>query len=118
MSQKIKYDHRANVRRKLAVGASQVADSVILISEMPVYLVEGSDANNDALCVLPGTLVAELTVDGQNNVGAAAVAIGDKLYKDGTEINVDSINGVLIGYALETVNSGATTAIDVLLFVN
>lgn len=116
MAKNIKYDRSAYIRLELTVGASQVKDSVILISQMPVYLLEDSDASNKATCVLPGSLVAELAVTGANSGGNSAVAIGDRLYKDGTEINKDATNGTLCGYALATVGSGLTATIQVLLF--
>lgn len=117
MAKNIKYDRGSNVRLDMTVGASQVKDSVILIgTQMPVYLLEDSDSANKAPCILPGTLVAELAVTGADGSGNAAVAIGNRLYKDGTEINRDVTNGVLIGYALGAVTSGATATIPVLLF--
>lgn len=116
MAKNVKYDRGGNIRLDMTVGASQVKDSVILISQMPVYLLEASDANNKAPCILPGTLVAELAVTGANAGGNSAVAIGDRLYKDGTEVNKDSTNGTLVGYALATVGSGATATIQVLMF--
>ena len=56
------------------------------------------------------------TVDGQDNVGAAAVAFGDYLYWDaaGNQLNVDSVNGERFGIALGTVASGGTTEIPVM----
>lgn len=117
MAIKIKYDRGSNLRLDLTVGASQVKDSVILIgTQMPVYLLEDSDASNKAPCILPGSFVAELAVTGADGAGDSAVAIGNKLYKDGTEINKDVTNGTFIGYALATVTSGATATIQVLLF--
>lgn len=116
MATAIKYDRGANVRLDMTVGASQVKDSVILISQMPVYLLEASDSANKAPCILPGTLIAELAVTGADGSGNSAVAVGDRLYKDSTQINKDVTNGTLVGYALATVTSGATATIQVLLF--
>lgn len=106
----------ANVKRQLTVGASQVAGDVILISEMPVYLLEASDSNNKAVCHILGcSLVINADVTGADGVGNTAIALGDALYKDGTEINADATNGTKIGYALAAVSSGATTEIEVAL---
>ncbi len=116
MATNVKYDRGSNVRLDMAVGASQTKGSVILISQMPVFLLEASDASNKAPCILPGSLVAELAVTGADGAGNSAVAIGDRLYKDGTQINKDVTNGTLVGYALATVTSGATATIQVLLF--
>lgn len=57
--------------------------------------------------------VFELSVTGADSAGNAAVAAGDIVYVDGTEVNVDATNGTRFGYALAAVASGATTAIDV-----
>lgn len=111
-------DSRAYVRRKITVGSSKTAGSVEIISEMPVYLEEDSDSNNQATCILPGCMIVELAVKGENAGGNNAVALGDKIYKDSTVYNKDASNGVLFGYALEAVSSGATTTIEVLAFVN
>ncbi|GIK63861.1 MAG: hypothetical protein BroJett018_16550 [Chloroflexota bacterium] len=116
MATNVKYDRGSNVRLELTVGASQTKGSVILISQMPVFLLEASDSANKAPCILPGSFVAELAVTGANAGGNSAVAVGDRLYKDGTEINKDATNGVSIGYALATVGSGATATIQVLMF--
>ncbi|MBZ0315091.1 MAG: hypothetical protein K8L91_01640 [Anaerolineae bacterium] len=116
MATNVKYDRGSNVRLELTVGASQTKGSVILISQMPVFLLEASDSANKAPCILPGSFVAELAVTGADGSGNSAVAIGNKLYKDGTEINKDATNGTLTGYALGAVNSGATATIQVLLF--
>jgi len=58
-----------------------------------------------------------LSVTGADDVGNVAVAIGDAIYLDiaSVQVNKDSVNGVLIGYALAIVTSGATTTIPVLL---
>ena len=42
-----------------------------------------------------------------------AVALGDKLYKDGSEVNKDATNGKLCGFALGVVSSGGAAVIGV-----
>lgn len=119
MASNVKYDRNSNVRLKLAVGASQSKGSVILLNQMPVFLLENSDSANQASGVLPGVgLVVELPVTGADNAGNVAVAVGHKIYKDGVQYNRDATNGVLIGYALGAVTSGATTAIQVALIAS
>jgi predicted RecA/RadA family phage recombinase len=57
-----------------------------------------------------------LDVEGANNAGATAVAVGDILYYDTAatvKINKDNTNGVRFGYALDAVGSGATANIRV-----
>lgn len=114
MAVNVKYDTGALVRKEMTVGASQVDGSTILISQMPVFLLQDSDSANKATCILPGTLVVEDVVTGANAGGNSAVAIGDRLYKDGTEINKDVTNGTFIGFALATVGSGLTGTIQIL----
>ncbi|KAB2865096.1 MAG: hypothetical protein F9K46_04065 [Anaerolineae bacterium] len=116
MATNVVNDSGATIRKKMTVGASQVKNSVILLNEMPVFLLEDADSSNKATCVLPGTMVVDLAVVGANGAGNIAVAVGHRIYKDGTEYNRDSTNGTLFGYALGAVNSGATTTIPVLMF--
>lgn len=104
------------VRRFLAVTASLASGAIDLISQMPVYALTAADSNNQATVEIIGChRVVELTVAGANAGGNSAVAVGDRLYKDGADINKDATNGTFIGYALETVGSGSTGAIDVAL---
>lgn len=58
--------------------------------------------------------IYNLTVTGADNLGNAAVSIGDAVYADGTAVNVDAANGVKYGIALGAVASGASTVIPVL----
>ena len=119
MATNVKYDRNSNIRLKLAVGASQTKGSVILLNQMPVFLLENSDAANQATGILPGVgLVVELAVTGADGTGNVAVGVGHKIYKDGVQYNRDVTNGVLIGYALGAVTSGATTTIQVALIAS
>jgi len=59
--------------------------------------------------------IHNLAVVGEDGSGAAAVVIGDQLYWDSTELNVDVTNGIPFGVALAAVDSGATTTIEVLV---
>jgi len=116
MATNVRYDKRSGVRLELTVGASQTSGSVILINDMPVFLLEDSDEADKATVELIGvSLVVELPVTGADGAGNAAVAVGHAIYKDGTAYNRDATNGKPIGYALGTVVSGATTTIQVAL---
>jgi hypothetical protein len=61
--------------------------------------------------------VWSMAVKGEDSAGAnIAVAIGDRIYMDTDgELNRDNTNGVLFGYALEAVTSGATATIMVMV---
>lgn len=116
MATNVKYDRRAEVTLELAVGASKSAGDVLQLNDMPVFLLNDSDSDNLATCVLLGvSTVVELTVTGEDGSGNSAVAVGEAIYIDGSAYNKDNANGAFIGYALETVTSGASTAIDVAL---
>lgn len=116
MSAKVRRDTRAFVKKEIDFGGAQSKDTVILVGAMPVYLEEDTDASNLATAHLIGCgLTADLDVTGADDVGNTAVAVGDALYKDGTQINKDAVNGTFIGYALGAVTSGATTEIEVAL---
>lgn len=56
-----------------------------------------------------------LAVKGYAESADAAVGVGDVVYYDDGELNVDDVNGTAFGYALEAVASGETTIIDVLV---
>jgi len=116
MATNVRYDKRSGVRLELTVGASQESGEVILINEMPVFLLEDSDAEDKATVELIGvSLVVELPVTGADGAGNAAVAVGNAIYKDGADYNRDATNGKAIGYALGAVTSGATETIQVAL---
>ena len=101
------------INMKLAVPASTAAGDVVLIGELPVYVQTDRDSDGYSIVTLPCTHVQKITVYGKTNAAAnSAVAIGDKLYADASDgqINKDT-GGEAIGYALETVTSGSSAAI-------
>lgn len=114
MAKNIVKDTATRVNIDITFGGAKTSGSVELIQEMPVLVLEDTDASYVAACSIPAAMVVELSVKGETTVNAA-VAIGDKIYKDGSTYNRDSTNGVLIGYALGAVSSGATTTIPVAL---
>lgn len=76
----------------------------------------GGNPDNYATVALNPAWVFDISVKGENDIGSAAVAVGDAVYRDtDAEFNVDAANGTLFGIALETVSSGATSTIRVLL---
>ncbi len=99
---------------ELAVAAGIVSGNVVQIVDLTGIAITDRDANGNATVRFPCGYAFETAVTGKNAAGAnTAVAIGDKLYKDGTEVNLDSTNGKLCGIALQTVVAGATTTIRV-----
>lgn len=106
------------VKRELNLGGTVTSGTVTFVVDMPVLALEDT-VSNVATCMLIGVLtVVELSVVGADGSGNSAVAIGDKVYKDGSAYNVDDANGKLIGYALGAVSSGATTSIEVALIAS
>lgn len=98
---------------KKTVTAGAVSGDWDLVGDQAVVLLEDADDNDEAMCALTG--VYELSVTGADNAGNAAITEGDKVYADGTDLNVDSTDGVFFGHAEGDVASGATTAIGVRL---
>jgi predicted RecA/RadA family phage recombinase len=86
-----------------------------LVGELPgVALTDADDTvGNGGTCTVKFNGVARLSVKGADGSGNAAIAAGDIVYLDGSEVNADVTNGVRFGYALEPVVSGATTTIKV-----
>ena len=75
----------------------------------------GGNATGETTVLTEG--VVKVSVHGVNAGGNSAVALGDKIYyTDGdTPVLNKKTTGVLFGYALETVTSGGTSTIAVLL---
>ena len=100
---------------KLPVSSDGVSGDFEMVGDLAAVLLEDSDDNNEAVCAVTG--VYELTVDGQAASSTSAVSVGDKLYWDSgdSQINKDSSNGTFMGHALGTVSGGGTSTIPVRL---
>lgn len=94
-------------------------DPILVFDEIPAVALtdegDGGNGDNIATVALNPKWVFDIAVTGADDAGNSAVAIGDRVYVDGAEINVDAANGTFYGWALEAVSSGATTTINVLL---
>ncbi len=73
------------------------------------------DSSNNVVIDRAGSY--DLSVKGVNDSGNSAVAVGDAIYfvAGDTPVLSKKDSGVLFGFALETVGSGATATIEVLL---
>lgn len=100
-------------RLVLPVASGSVSGDPVVVGSLPAVCLTDRDSDGNAECAIEG--VFDIAVTGANNAGNVAVAVGDKLYKDGTEINKDSTNGTEFGIALEAVTSGSTSTINVRL---
>lgn len=98
--------------------ATPVSGSPVLLGQIPGVALtgeaEGGNAAGEITIDTGG--VYNLSVEGVNNGGNSAVAIGDIIYYEAGEdppLNKDSVSGVRFGYALGTVGSGLTATIPV-----
>ncbi len=104
---------------QVAKASISAGDAVLVGANLLGVAMTDTDANgNVEIDVGFEASVHNLSVLGADNAGNAAVAIGDFIYDDSGTWNVDSVNGVRFGIALEAVNSGATTTIKVLQLPN
>ncbi len=96
-------------------GTPSSNDPVLVFDEIPGVVTvsdgEGGNPAGSATVAINPKWVFELAV----NAATAAIAVGDRVYVDGDDINDDATNGTFYGWALEAVASGATTTIRVLL---
>jgi predicted RecA/RadA family phage recombinase len=76
-----------------------------------------ADKRSDGTTVVRISGVVNVTVKGVDGTGNSAVALGDKIYYVDADTPPLSkkTSGTFFGYALGTVASGGTAAIDVLL---
>lgn len=98
--------------------ASPVSGDPVLVGQLPGVALtdEGDGGNAAANTSIHFSGVYDLPVKGEGAAGNAAVGIGDILYYEAGQVpplNKDATNGVRFGYALETVESGATATIRV-----
>lgn len=98
--------------------ATPVSGDPVLLGQIPGVALtgeaEGGNAAGEITIDTEG--VYNLSVEGVNNGGNSAVAIGDILYYEAGEtppINKDASSGVRYGYALGAVASGETGTIPV-----
>lgn len=94
--------------RSLAVAASTVAGDIYRENDLVGYVQTDRDSDGNATVYIPGDFAEVILVYGRSDGADAAVAVGDLLYFDAADgqINKDSTNGVEFGYALAAVTSG------------
>ncbi len=100
-------------RIKLPVTADKLSGDWDMVGDLPVVLTRDADSNDEAMCATKG--VFDLSVVAQGAATPVAIAIGDKIYADGSELNKDSTNGKEFGIALGAVTSDETITIPVRL---
>ncbi len=98
---------------EVAVAAGVVSGDPVFVGGMTGVALTDRDADGNATVDFGG--VYDLSVKGINDAGNVAVAAGDAIYfvnADTPKLSKKS-SGLFFGYALEAVNSGATTTIQV-----
>jgi hypothetical protein len=105
----------------LTVGASKTARNPICVGSIPGVLLETTASSGTQIATVALEGVFDLSVKGiTTGGGSGAVAQGDILYYVPGETpklskHSDGSSAVRFGYALEVVESGATTTINVLI---
>jgi hypothetical protein len=96
----------------VAVGVLS-GDVVVVGAALTGLAITDRDSTGYATVRIACPYTFTTTVTGADNAGNSAVAIGDRLYKDGAEVNKDATNGKLCGLALGVVSSGGSAVIEV-----
>jgi predicted RecA/RadA family phage recombinase len=93
----------------VGVTASSVSGAPMVVGQLPCVLLTNADSGNKAIVQLDG--VWTMLVNGVDQSGNSAVAVGDILYYTaGDTIKLSKKNtGIRWGYALGTVPSGNST---------
>ncbi len=96
----------------LPVPANTKSGDPVAVGEITGVAVMNRAANNHAPVDTCG--VHDLPVHANDGAGDVAIAIGDKLYFDGTTINRDAA-AVFYGYAMTAIAAGQIATINVKL---
>lgn len=99
----------------LAVASGVVSGDPVVVGLMPGVALQdrGEDTSGEATVKMRGAF--DLSVKGVNEAGNVAIGVGDPIYftsGDTPKLNAKP-TGKFFGYALEAVESGATTTIKV-----
>lgn len=99
-------------------NATVGAGDPVIVNDLPgVALTDADDTiASSGVCTVQFDGVFELDVTGDNQAeSGTAIAPGEIVYwdDDDTQLNADDTDGVRFGYALESVDSGSTTTIQV-----
>ena len=110
MATNIIFEHGDQLQVVCSAPPTPASGDPVLVGQLPGVAL--TDENADGVTTVKLNGVATLPVKGETTTNAA-VSVGDILYYDSGVINKDSSNGVRFGYALQAVDSGATTTIRV-----
>ncbi len=114
MAKNIKHQGAGFVQLSLSVASGVVSGDVVLVgAALTGIALTDRDSAGYATVRFPCPYTFTTTVTGADGSGSSAVAVGDRLYKDGSEVNRDATNGKLCGIALGTVSGGGSAQIEV-----
>ena len=112
-----------DVKVRLTVGSTIESGDPVEINYLHGVAITDYNAPNadgKATVRLPGiTCVYDMLVEAVDGSGNSAVAVGDRIFYDTAatiKLNKDVTNGLLFGYALETITSGSSDTIHVAMF--
>lgn len=99
----------------LTVASTVKSGEPIMVGNAIAGVAQTSYNSADGKAVIDTEGVFDLSVKGVNDAGNVAVAIGDRLYYTAGDTPVlnKKVSGKFFGIALETVDSGSTTTINV-----
>ena len=115
----VKQSTGGNIQLTVAVSSGITSDDPVLIGvSLTGFAITDRDSSGNAVVQFPYSTVIDINVEAVNNAGNSAVAIGDIIYYDSAatiKLNKDATNGIQYGIALETITSGSSDTINVLL---
>lgn len=117
IAQSGKYDNYIEQQLPLSismpVAAGTVKGDIVVNDQMVGYAQTTRDSDGNASVYIPGYFAETLLVYGRTDGANSAVAIGNLLYADVADgqVNKDVTNGVVFGYALGAVTSGSSATI-------
>lgn len=113
MAKNMIYDQARKL--SLPVSSGVVSGDPVAVGQIPGVALTDRDSSGNATVDMGGAY--KLSVKGINGSGNSAVAVGDKIYfvSGDTPKLSKKDTGVLFGYALTAVDSGATATIAVKL---
>ena len=114
MAQNLQMNDGRYISAAATAPAAPDSGDPVLVGQIPGVALTDEDAAGNTTIDLGGVYM--LSVEGVNNAGNSAVAVGDIIYYETGEtppLNKDNVAGVRFGYALGTVGAGLTATIAV-----
>lgn len=115
LNQKFNDGDQFDVAAADVLPADPASGDPVIVGQLPAVALTdpAADGTGADRITVKTNGVYDLAVTGADDLGNAAIAVGDVIYLEGPTLNVDAVAGVRYGYALATVASGATSTIPV-----